>query len=423
MHVQATDPDPDIVRLPWKVPLEQWEGPWVLDVPRGLSRHVVRVVRAGQRIVAVKETNEKIARREYTLLRHLVHAGLPAVKPQAVVSQRTTAEGEELPSALVTRHLRWSMPYRTVVQVHTQADELSRIVDAMVVLLVRLHLAGFYWGDVSLSNVLFRRNAGELSAYLVDAETGELVEELSDARRGYDLEVGTENVFAELLDLQAAGVLGGDTDPAATALRLRERYEELWAALTEVKEFPTDEMWQIERWVEELRGRGFDVEEMDIVTTDSGDRVRLRPRVVEAGHHVRELKALTGVTAEEAQAAQLLHDIAGFAAHKGLTEQPRQVVAMRWLTEVWEPLSALMPAEMVASISPAQFFHDVLVHRWYLSEQAGQEVDIFDTARQYLRTWEPQVPPPDRPDSTGGEAPPPSAAVSPAAPSGRPEAG
>ena len=384
MHVLATDPDPDIVRLPWKEPLDQWAGPWVLDVPRGLSRHVVRVVRAGQRIVAVKETTEEMARREYTLLRRLIQAGLPAVKPQAVVTERTDADGDELPSALVTRHLRWSMPYRTVVQVHTQAEELARIVDAMVVLIVRLHLSGFYWGDVSLSNVLFRRNAGELAAYLVDAETGDLVQELSDARRAYDLEVGSENVFAELLDLQAAGVLGEDTDPASTALRLQDRYQELWTALTEVKEFPTDEMWAIEKWVDELRDRGFDVEEMDITTTDAGRRVRLHPRVVEAGYHIRELKSMTGLTAEDKQAAQLLHDIAAFSAHKGLTEQPRQVVAMRWLTEVWEPLTALMPADMVATTSPAQFFHDVLVHRWYLSEQAGQEVDIFETARDHL---------------------------------------
>ena len=98
MQVLATDPDPEVVRLPWNIPLEEWEGPWVLDVPRGLSRHVVRVVRAGDRIVAVKETTPELARREYTLLRQLVHAGLPAVKPQGVVNDRTTATGEELPT-------------------------------------------------------------------------------------------------------------------------------------------------------------------------------------------------------------------------------------------------------------------------------------------------------------------------------------
>jgi hypothetical protein len=387
MHVLATDPDPDIVRLPWHLPLEEWEGPWVLDVPRGLSRHVVRVVRAGGRIVAVKETTEEWAHKEYALLRELVRSGLPAVKPQGVVTERTTAAGEPLPSALVTRHLRWSMPYRLVVQMHTQPDELQRIVDAMVVLLVRLHLAGFYWGDVSLSNVLFRRNAGELAAYLVDAETGEFVPSLGDARREYDVEVGTENVFAELLDLQGAGVLAGDTDPGETAEYMRDRYRELWTALTDVREFATDEIWQIERWVEELHCRGFDVEEMDIVTTDEGRRVRLRPIVVEAGHHARQLRALTGLEAEEAQASRLLQDLASFAAHLGMGELPREMVAMRWLAEIYHPLTRMMPPEMAATTPPAQFFHEMLVHRWYLSEQAGREVDTFEAARDLIERF------------------------------------
>ena len=73
-----------------------------------------------------------------------------------------------------------------------------------MVLLVRLHLADFYWGDVSLSNVLFRRSAGGFAAYLVDAETGELRPTLSRQMREYDVTVGCENVFAELLDLQAS---------------------------------------------------------------------------------------------------------------------------------------------------------------------------------------------------------------------------
>ena len=76
-----------------------------------------------------------------------------------------------------------------------------------MVLLVRLHLADFFWGDVSLSNVLFRRNAGGFAAYLVDAETGELRSTLSDQMREYDLTVATENVFAELLDLLEGGDL------------------------------------------------------------------------------------------------------------------------------------------------------------------------------------------------------------------------
>ena len=108
------------------------------------------------------------------MLRDLQRMGLPAVVPQGVVTGRVGEDGEELPAALITQHLRFSLPYRSLFSHGMTAEHLPSLVDAIVVLLVRLHLAGFYWGDVSLSNVLFRRSAGGFAAYLVDAETGEL---------------------------------------------------------------------------------------------------------------------------------------------------------------------------------------------------------------------------------------------------------
>lgn len=45
----------------------------------------------------------------------------------------------------------------------------DHLLDAISGLLVQLHLAGTFWGDCSLSNTLFRRDAGALQAYLVDA--------------------------------------------------------------------------------------------------------------------------------------------------------------------------------------------------------------------------------------------------------------
>ena len=74
----------------------------------------------------------------------------------------------------MTRHLQYSLPYRSLFSHGLPHGSLPKILDALVVLMVRLHLSGFFWGDVSLSNVLFRRSAGEFAAYLVDAETGEL---------------------------------------------------------------------------------------------------------------------------------------------------------------------------------------------------------------------------------------------------------
>jgi hypothetical protein len=385
LRIVANRPDPTLLRLPWSYPLEEWTE-HVVPLPRGLSRHVVRIVRVGDTTYAVKETVEDIAFREYRLLRDLQRLGLPAVVPQGVVTGRVDRFGEELPAALLTQHLQFSLPYRSLFSHGMSADNLPSLIDAMVVLLVRLHLADFYWGDVSLSNVLFRRAAGGFAAYLVDAETGELKPSLSDAMREYDLTVAVENVFAELLDLQASERLDHEVEALDIVRFLEERYRAQWDELTAVEEFSTDEMWRIEQRVERLNDLGFDVDELDIVTDWDGERIRIQPKVVELGHHRRELQALTGLNVEDAQARRLLNDIAAFTAYLDVGREDRSLVANRWLTQIFEPIMAMVPPEARGKLEPAEIFHEILVHRWYLSERAGQEIGIFDTARDYIET-------------------------------------
>jgi hypothetical protein len=386
LHVVASRPDPALLTLPWSTPLEEWGDEHVVPLPRGLSRHVVRIIRLRDRVYAVKETQEPIAFREYRLLRDLQRMNLPAVVPQGVVTGRVDADGEELPSALLTEHLRFSLPYRSLFSHGLTADNLPSLVDALVVLLVRLHLADFYWGDVSLSNVLFRRSAGGFAAYLVDAETGELQSTLSPRMREHDLTIATENVFAELLDLQASESLDQEVAAHEIVELLVERYEALWAELTDVEEFGSDEMWRIERRIERLNDLGFDVDELDIVTDIDGDQVRIQPKVVELGHHRRELQALTGLNVEEAQARRMLNDLAAYTAHHDLGREDRSLVANRWLIEIYDPIMRRLPPEVRGKLEPAEIFHEILEHRWLLSERAGHEINIFDTADDYIRT-------------------------------------
>ncbi|MFC7648798.1 hypothetical protein ACFQX6_56460 [Streptosporangium lutulentum] len=111
-------------------------------------------------------------------------------------------------------------------------ETLNRLMDALAVLLVRLHLSGFYWGDCSLSNILFRRDAGSFAAYLVDAETGELHPMISEGQRLYDIDVAHTNIFGEMLDLEAGGLLHSSIDPEEVADSICERYHRLWGELT-----------------------------------------------------------------------------------------------------------------------------------------------------------------------------------------------
>ncbi len=63
----------------------------------------------------MKELAQRPALREYELLRDLDRLGIPAVDPLAVVTGRTDPE-EPLESVLITRHLRGSMPYRSMFE-------------------------------------------------------------------------------------------------------------------------------------------------------------------------------------------------------------------------------------------------------------------------------------------------------------------
>ena len=377
---------PDFLDLPWERSLREWDSDRLVDVARGIHRHVVRFVDYEGRVYALKELPDPVAEREYRLLRRLAEENLPVVEAAGTVTGRRSPTGEPLEGVLVTRHLSFSLPYRYLFVGRTVPDVQAKLLDALALLLVRVHLEGFFWGDCSLSNALFRRDAGALYAYLVDAETGEFQPRLSDGQRQHDLEIATANVAGDLLDLVAAGRLPADTDPAEVADDLRRRYEGLWDDLTREEVFSRDERYLVDARLRRLNELGFDVEELELVATDGGDRIRLQPRVVEEGHHSRRLRQLTGLAVQENQARRLLNDIAGYRAHLERTEGREladAVAAYRWLTEVFEPVIAAIPEEHRHKLEPVEAFHEILEHRWLLSERAGCDVGMAEAVASY----------------------------------------
>lgn len=207
LQITASAPDPALLDLPWDVPLEEWPAETLAALPRGISRHIVRFVRLSGRVIAIKEIGETVAYREYELLRQLRRLEVPSVVPVGVITGRQDANGERLEAVLITEHLQFSLPYRALFSQSLRPDTATRLIDALAVLLVRLHLVGFYWGDVSLSNTLFRRDAETFAAFLVDAETGDLHRELSPGQRSYDVDLARTNIIGELMDLAAGELL------------------------------------------------------------------------------------------------------------------------------------------------------------------------------------------------------------------------
>ncbi|MBL1111771.1 DUF4032 domain-containing protein [Streptomyces sp. 110] len=394
LQITATSPEhpASLLDLPWNVPLEEWPEEHLVALDRGISRHVVRFARAGGEIVAVKEVGEWAAVREYGLLRDLDRLAVPAVDALAVVTGRTDEHGEPLEPALITRHLAGSQPYRSMFQTTMRPSTIRRLLDALAVLLVRLHLAGFAWGDCSLSNTLFRRDAGAYAAYLVDAETGQIQPRLTSGQREYDVEVARVNIAGELMDLEASGSLHPSVDPVLFGQAIVERYCDLWHELTRQSVYPLAQRHAIDQRVRRLNDLGFDVAEMQIERSPDGDNVTFLPKVVDAGHHQRQLLRLTGLDAEENQARSLLNDLETWMATQDdyapgdpLGARP-EVLAHRWVRDVFRPTVRAVPKELRGATDTAQIYYELLEHRWLLSERTGRDVGLDATVEDYIRT-------------------------------------
>lgn len=389
MRVQLVQPAEHtaVMTLPLAERLATWEDPGLHGVG-GLHRHVVRRWEHDDVTYVVKELPDRLVEREYRLLRHLADAELPTVEVVGSVTGRDGTEGEGL---LITRFLDYSLPYRTLLSgrgLHIPYLG-DRLLDALAGLLVRLHLIGFYWGDCSLSNTLFRRDAGALLAYIIDVETAEVHPSLTEGQRNLDLQIGMENVAGDLTDLQMAGRLAEDIDPFETALAVERTYQDLWDELTRPEEFLRTETYRVDQRLRRLADLGFSVAEVELENVGDGQRIRAIPRVVEHGHHARRLAALTGLQTGENQARRLLHDIARYGAVLEARDQrrlPESLVAARWLDAVFMPAIDAIPATLTAKLEPAELYHHLLEHRWFMSEEAGIDVGMDEAVESYVAT-------------------------------------
>ncbi|MEI6406472.1 MAG: DUF4032 domain-containing protein [Actinomycetes bacterium] len=374
--------------LPWTVPLEEWpEDPSLTDM-RGISRHIVRLIHstaaADSEVYAVKETVPEFANREYSILRELAQRQAPSVEPIAVVEGRTNEAGEELPAALVTRYLPYSLPYRVLLSESITPHEIVNMTNALALLLVRLHLLGFWWGDCSLSNTLFRRDASEYSAYLVDAETGEFQQRLSDGQREHDLEIAHFNVAAELDDLACAGLLHPGMDPIRASDTVIKRYRRLWQMLKEPQLLDPTDRHAVERAMRALQDLGFAVEEVEILIDGDQGKLKFQPKLVASGYHQHRLHDVLGLHAEELQAKRLLASFDRYRAREKKPLPPVEESARRWITEVFEHTINQIPEDLRGRVEAAQMFHEILEHRWYLGEKAGRDVGMDFSTQDYI---------------------------------------
>ncbi len=374
-----------LLDLPWEVPLGDWgdDGHRFRELPVGPSRHLVRFLVHAGIVYALKELPDEVAEREFEVLRHLEDARLPGVRAVGLAVRPERGD-----AILVTEFLRHSMQYRRLLMRLRDVSGAyrDRLLDAMALLLVDLHRGGVYWGDCSLANTLFRRDGDRIQAYLVDAETSELHESLSDGQRAYDLEILVENVAFGLADLAAYQGREDETETSVEAAEsVRARYAAVWSELHDQPELVPGDRQAIRARLRRLNDLGFSVDlEVDPVATGS---VRLRTSVTTRRYHASELERRTRLRTLEGQARILLNDLAEYGAWLEDAEARRIELdeqADRWLRSVYRPTQARIAREVGPDRDLVQAYCDVLEHKWLLSEAAGRDVGLDAAIESYL---------------------------------------
>lgn len=379
---------PALLGLPWTLPLEEWPeaGVSFLELPVGESRHIVRFVSLDGEVVAIKELPLRPGQKEYGVLRALEEKGAPTVRVVGLVERP-----DEDVAVVVTSYLARSLQLRRLFRRLPEAARRhrERLLDAMATLLVELHRNGVYWGDCSLANTLLLRDGQALMAHLVDAETSEVYETLSDGQRSLDVDLAVENVAGDLLDLAIAEGRSLDEadDDLAAAQSLRERYENLWAELHRADRIRPDERYKVEARLRRLNALGFVVEEVRLepTGTEEGALARLRVAVGDRRFHAERLLRLTGLEAGEGQATVLLNHMAAWSGiarpedpdadeSPATAFSPMAMAARRWMHEVFEPTVSRLREVLGPDLDPIQAYCDWLEVKWLLSEQAGHDV-------------------------------------------------
>jgi hypothetical protein len=391
MNIFLRPSQPDFHDLPWEYPLSEWleHCKYLEEVPRGLSRHPVQFVNYSGAIYAIKEMPPGLAETEFNLLLSIEERRLPVVTAVGYASSDTSAGSR---SILITRFLDRSLPYRSLFMRRSLKRYRDHLLDAIAGLMVQIHLAGVYWGDCSLSNTLFRRDAGALQAYLVDAETVEIHPDvLPPTLRLHDLEIMEENVDGGLADLGSANLLMDGVPLDDTGASIRIRYQNLWEEITRQVIIHPDEKYRIQERIQVLNSLGFSIGEVLLEPGDTGDNLQFQVVVTDRNYHRDQLLGLTGIEAEEMQARKMMneiHELKATLSQAHNRSTPLSLAAFNWLQEIYLPTLAEMQSKIDQYSDPAELYCQILEHKWYLSEKARHDVGHLNAVEDFLRTFD-----------------------------------
>lgn len=394
--LQVRPGNPDFLDLPWDRPLNDWQTERRVSMPTGIHRHPVLFVAYEEGVYAIKELSVRAAANEYRVLRSLHEQSHSSAEPAGLVERDWVDPHEEGAAAVITRYVEHSFPYRNLISGPGFGARRTQMLDALAGLLVELHMAGCYWGDCSLSNVLYRFDAGAIEAVMIDGETSEIHPSLSDGQRLQDIEIMKENLAGEMSDIAAE--MGEDIDSADLELGsdIESRYLGLWRELTEELVITRDDAYRIRERIARVNDLGFAVDDIELTPADGGNLVKMFVHVGGRTYNSDSLRQRTGIEASENQARSILGDLNYYLAkHGDMTTTAKNVGTFKWLNSVYEPLTERI-REIWHGDDPVQGYCDYLAHRIGIATMRGADVDAFEAFDDWVEAGLPGIDPDSR---------------------------
>lgn len=392
-HLHIRPGHPDFLDLDWSTSITRWNESRLVDLPTGIHRHEIVFVPYERTIYAIKELPLRAARHEYEMLRELRTKQLRSATPVGLVERPWVDPTEESAGAVITEYVLFSFPYRELISGAGFGERRVQLLDAFAVLLVELHASGVFWGDCSLSNVLYRYDAASIEAVMIDAETVSIHEPLSTGRRLEDIDIMITNVAGGMADIAASR--GVDLDDADLSLGedIANRYHGLWHELTDQAIIPADQRYQIDERIRRINDLGFEVSDLELIPIEDGHRVVLRPVVGGRTFHQTKLHELTRVEASENQARQILQDLAYFTAKDSPgSKSLKDVAAIRWRVGVFEPMLDRLRTAIPGEADPLQAYCDLLHFRYTASLGAGSDIGTEAAFASWVEAGRPGYP-------------------------------
>lgn len=373
-YIHTRSGHPDFVDLDWATPISDWTSDRLVEMPEGIHRHQVVFIAYAEGVYAIKELPPHLARHEFDTLRAMEDITRHTARAVGYVERPWVAKDREWGGAVITEFVRHAFPYRELVSGIGFGERRDSLLDAFASLLVELHLAGLYWGDCSLSNILYRWDASSIEAVMIDAETSRIYDTLSRGQRHEDLAIMETNVAGEMADIAAAG--GADIEDADLFLGedISKRYHSLWKELTTSLIVTAGDHYRIRQRIHRLNDLGFAVNDIDLIPVDNGINVKIRVKVGGRQFHSEQLRQITGIDVSENQARSILSDLTYHEAKFGLTTDTRKAVgAIKWRSSVFEPL-IIQITDLLPDTNPYQAYCDYLSFRLTLATARDRDV-------------------------------------------------